>query len=43
MWAYNRFMDAVMMLLRRMFMISCGHYVDDLNGEEPGPSAQSAF
>ena len=32
-----------MMLLRLIFMISCGHYVDDLNGEEPDGSAQSAF
>ena len=42
-WAYNRFMDAILMCLRLLFIISVGHCVDDRNGAKPTESATGAF
>ena len=42
-WAYNRFADALRIVVRLRWFILTGHYVDDFNGEDPPGSADSSF
>ena len=42
-WGYNRVGDAVIFLVRVLFLMMSFHYVDDYGGVEPDESADSAF
>ena len=41
-WNLNRAADAVQMVLRALLLVLFGHYVDDFNGTEDEPVADSA-
>ena len=42
-WAYNRFGDAIMHVVRIMLCLLLVHYVDDYSGVDPEPIAPSGF
>jgi hypothetical protein len=42
-WHFNRFADALQLLVRAFLLVLLGHFVDDFNGAEADDTADSAF